>query len=56
MLVISGHDDVVSSATFSPDGKLILTASIDKTAKLWTDEGELLKTLTGSSSLNTATC
>ena len=29
------HQDAVSDAAFSPDGARILTASADKTAKLW---------------------
>lgn len=29
------HQDAVNHATFSPDGARILTASRDKTAKLW---------------------
>ena len=29
------HGDVVISASFSPDGKRVLTASLDKTARVW---------------------
>jgi WD40 repeat protein len=29
------HQDIVENAAFSPDGARILTASDDKTAKLW---------------------
>jgi Tol biopolymer transport system component len=33
--VLSGHDDAVNSAAFSPDGTRIVTASGDGTARLW---------------------
>jgi WD40 repeat protein len=29
------HDDRINAVTFSPDGKLLATASTDRTAKLW---------------------
>ncbi len=35
MLVLRGHEDRVRSAVFSPDGTRIVTASADKTARVW---------------------
>ena len=32
---LRGHEDWVNSAQFSPDGKQIVTASLDKTARVW---------------------
>jgi WD40 repeat protein len=37
----------VNSALFSADGQRILTASSDKTARLWDGEGKLLASLEG---------
>jgi hypothetical protein len=48
MATLLGHEDWVNSAQFSPDGKRIVTASSDKTARLWeTESGKLLATLQG---------
>ena len=35
IMALRGHDDAVSSAVFSPDGTRIVTASADKTARVW---------------------
>src|SRR5207253_1349432 len=32
---LRGHDDIVYSAAFSPDGSRIVTASEDNTARIW---------------------
>jgi WD40 repeat protein len=39
-VALLGHDGAVRSATFSPDGHAILTASEDGTARLWDPFGE----------------
>ena len=35
LAVLSGHADIVISAAYSPDGRRIVTASWDKTARIW---------------------
>ena len=40
VLAFAGHTDVVHSATFSPNGQMIVTASWDRTARLWDVETE----------------
>ena len=32
---LTGHDNIVEDAAFSPDGKRIVTASWDMTARVW---------------------
>lgn len=47
-LVLRGHEAAVLGAIFSPDGARILTASADRTAKLWDSaSGALAVTLNG---------
>ncbi len=49
-LTLQGHTGKIVSARFSPDGKTILTASADSTAKLWDpNTGALKATLQGHS-------
>ncbi|WP_150526768.1 trypsin-like peptidase domain-containing protein [Roseibium sediminis] len=33
--ILLGHKDIISHGVYSPDGKRILTGSVDKTARLW---------------------
>jgi len=37
----------VLGVSFSPDGEIVATASVDNTVKLWNSNGLLLTTLTG---------
>ncbi len=47
-LRLTGHEDVVYSAGFSPDGGRIVTASKDGTARIWdTQSGALVAVLSG---------
>lgn len=34
-IVFAGHEDLVKSVAFSPDGKYIASGSVDKTIKIW---------------------
>lgn len=50
--IVTGHDDFITSASFSPDGTMIVTSSRDKTIKLWeVSTGKLLHTYTGHSNI-----
>jgi len=42
-----GHQSPVYSVAFAPDGKSVLTGSLDYTAKLWSIDGKLLQTFKG---------
>lgn len=46
---LEGHSDAIWWVSFSPDGKIIASASQDKTVKLWSLDGKTLKTLRGYS-------
>ncbi|WP_019487876.1 WD40 domain-containing protein [Kamptonema formosum] len=42
-----GHGDVIWGLSFSSDGKIIASGSVDKTVKLWRSDGSLQATLKG---------
>jgi WD40 repeat protein len=45
-----GHTDRIHQVSFSPDGKFVLTASRDKTTKLWESKsGKLIHSFTAGS-------
>jgi len=44
---LSGHTADIWQVRWSPDGKTVLTASLDGTAKLWSPDGALKTTLVG---------
>ncbi|MEH2331155.1 nSTAND1 domain-containing NTPase, partial [Nostoc sp.] len=47
---LKGHTSYVNSASFSPDGKRIVTASADKTARVWDISGKQIAELKGHTS------
>lgn len=47
-ITLAGHKNAASAAGFTPDGKLIVTGSFDKTLKIWdAATGAELRTLEG---------
>ncbi|MDY7022501.1 MAG: WD40 repeat domain-containing protein, partial [Cyanobacteriota bacterium] len=44
---LEGHSEVIWDVSFSPNGKLIASGSVDQTIKLWTPEGKSINTLKG---------
>ena len=48
----SGHTDTIASATFSPDGRYVLTTANDSTARLWNvQNGDVVRIFSGHSDL-----
>ncbi len=44
---LAGHQAFIRNVVFSPDGKILASASADDTIKLWNPDGTLIRTLTG---------
>ncbi|MEA3640180.1 MAG: AAA family ATPase [Lamprobacter sp.] len=44
---LDGHGGRVYSIAFAPDGKQVVTASLDKTARVWSPQGEAIAILAG---------
>lgn len=49
MAILRGHESTINTATFSPDGQKILSASDDGTARIWSLDGHLMQILRGHS-------
>jgi WD40 repeat protein len=48
---LEGHNEEVRSVSFSPNGKILATASEDNTVRLWSIDGRELKRLSGQNQL-----
>lgn len=46
--VLAGHGGIVSNAHWSMDGRLVLTSSADRTARIWSTSGGALRLVVSS--------
>lgn len=51
MKTIEGHTNTVTDISFSPNSKNIISSSKDKTIKIWSVDGKLIKTIKGHSDI-----
>ena len=57
LILLTGHTDGINSSQYSADGKKIVTASLDNTAKIWDSEsGKLIRNLVGHTSAIRSAC
>ena len=57
MRTLEGHTDGLSSACVTPDGQHVVTASWDKTARVWRlSDGSLVRTLEGHTDAVLSAC
>ncbi|MSP11830.1 MAG: hypothetical protein EXR62_02615 [Chloroflexi bacterium] len=55
-VILTGHTAGVNHASFSPDGKLVVTAGLDSTARIWeAQSGKIIATLNHNDVVNEAT-